>query len=289
MADTGPLRGMGCACQRGPRASRGGQLDPRPGPPGQTYCRPDPPFLFPEQSFLESPVSGPLVSLCRVFPSFSSALYPECTCSPEAPAPSLSASSLCLQSPTPGPSQLSQTWFPLPRLPTQMGWLCAPPHNSTWHSHPPGAGVTLQVDALPQKTSTPRLSLLVDTPPTSLHPGCACTCVHCRTSQAWRGGRDRPESQGLPWGKRSCSEGLPTGRSRARTRALTTRTADAPGRRGCGRGRGSLRGLRREVEAPPALEGAVEMMAAWGRLPVGSCQRAEQASFSPAVSWELGH
>lgn len=96
-----------------------------------------------------------------------------------------------------------------------------PSPHSTQHSHAPGAGVTLQVDALPQKTSTPRLPLLVDTPPTSLHPGCACACMRCRASQAWRGGRDRPESQGPPLGQEEPQ--------RSRTRPQTLLGAEAAG------------------------------------------------------------
>lgn len=57
--------GWGVPASVGP-GPQGGTAGPKARAPGQTYCRPDPPFLFLEQSLLESPVSGPLVSLSRL-------------------------------------------------------------------------------------------------------------------------------------------------------------------------------------------------------------------------------
>ena len=252
---------------------------PRARAPGQTCCCLDSPFLFPGQSLLESPASGPLASvllrplLRLLLPAPRMHMFPG--------SPSSIPLSLQPVSRVPPPRDCRSC----PRLsapshisPRDGTGLHPSPHSAR-RSHTPGAGVTLQVDALPRKTSTPRLSLLVDTRLSPIPPPRAC--LRMQALQEWsgmEGWQGRARVPGPPWDRRSCSKGHPTRRGRTRARALAT-----PGHRGCRGTEGACR-ARERVQAPPPLEGVVEMTAARGRVQVGRCQYTEQASFGPAVA-----
>lgn len=275
------MRGMGCACRRGPRAS-GATARPRAWRPGRRAAARTHPSCSQGRVSWSPPFLTP-GSLCRVLSSFSSCLYPERTCSLEAPAPSLSASSLCLQSPPPrvchGCPRLSAPSHISPRDGTALH----PSPHSAWRAHAPRAGVTVQADTLSWKTSTPRLCLLVDTrlPPP---PG---VCVHTRAGAAGLAGRGGMAGTGQSPRASPGRGGVQRGSSQLTQPGKSTGSDQADHRRSWAQrlqGAEEACGAWERGQAPPPLAGAVGMVAARGCALVGRRQDTEQAAFGPAVA-----
>lgn len=134
----GPLRGMGCVCRRGPRASREDSWAQGPGTRADVLL---PGFALPVPR-TESPGVSRFwpSSQCLVASSPPFAL----ACTPNAHVPRKpqlhpSQPPACVSSPpTPGLSQLSQTQRPLPHLPTRWDGSAPLPTLSPALSHSRG-------------------------------------------------------------------------------------------------------------------------------------------------------
>lgn len=264
----GPLRGVGCACRRGPRTSREDSWAQGPG------TRAD--VLLPGSALPVPRAESPGVS--RFWPSSQCLLRPLLCFLLPAPQMHMfpgspSSIPLSLQPVSPVPPPQDRRGCPRLSAPSHIsprdGTGLHPSPHSARRSHTPGAGVTLQVDALPRKASTPRLSLLVDTRLSPLSPPRAC--LHMRALQDWagmEGWQGRARVPGPPWDRRSCSKGHPTRRGRTRAWALATWAMVRLGAEAAG-GRGSLRGSGGGA-GPAAPEGAAEMTAARGCVQVAA-------------------